>query len=131
MFLQELAGRKLPATVIGELDTGFSGEDLTALGVQLRSSLFWCSDNPEISDLTALLAANHIRTYRLPCGCVLQDGSTIFTAPDAAAPSGNPLFTELSVEGRQIRIDAQDFVFLKLAAGGIQRLEGPAIRSVH
>lgn len=55
----------------------------------------------------------------------------IFTAPDAAAPSGNPLFTELSVEGRQIRIDAQDFVFLKLAAGGIQRLEGPAIRSVH
>lgn len=131
VFLQELAGRKLPAAVISELDTGFSGEDLTALGVQLRSSLFWCSDNPEISDLTALLAANHIRTYRLPCGCVLQDGSMIFTAPDAAAPSGNPLFTELSVEGRQIRIDAQDFVFLKLAAGGIQRLEGPAIRSVH
>ena len=38
--------------------------------------------------------------------------------------SGNPLFTELSVEGRQIRIDAQDFVFLKTAAGVSSALRG-------
>lgn len=111
-FLRRLAAGKTRVILVGSGNTDFNGQPM-APPTQLLPEAPYFAYRPEIGDITALLTAWGIRTNRVPCGCVMQDGTVVLTAAAPDKPIGNPLHSRFVLEGKTVTITGTDVVCLR------------------
>lgn len=109
-FLARARAGKSGVLVIGRADTDFDG-----LPLSLPCDL---DRRPENLDLVPFFETYGAQRTRLPCGCVMQDGSLMFTAPAADTPIGNVFSVTCVHAGQRIFLTAEDFCYLKREEGG-------------
>ena len=133
-FLQKLdASRFIVAGEAREYSDGtpLSPESLAVLEGGVRLNSLDCADQ-----IKALLAEWEISANRFEQGCVLQDGSLIFTA-DGEKAVHNPLSVHIEHRGLRVDFEGEDLLFLQHEKGtyipvyprGDCRLDGVAQRN--
>lgn len=77
---------------------------------------------PQARDLIPLFEKYGARTNTVPNGCILQDGSIIFTAPSPDKATGNVFETTFIYEDKTYHFVAEDYLFLKKENGGLKKI---------
>ncbi|MDD4107088.1 MAG: hypothetical protein PHH93_00020 [Prolixibacteraceae bacterium] len=118
MIQQLVASGKTRLILVGKGNTNFEGLPMLTLEEVLSDAPHF-SYRPEIGDITALLTNWGIQTNRIPCGCVMQDGSIIITASAPDKPTGNLLHSQFELNDSIITVDGIDVVCLRKEHGKI------------
>jgi hypothetical protein len=114
----ERIAKAVPLLIVGEatvLDSGKPAETVFEKVTALAAAFLPLDATP--GALAGRLKALKIRGNRFPNGCVLQDGSLLFSAEGTMA-SGNPLVVDVVHQGHRIQFEGSDFLALKLAPDG-------------
>lgn len=72
-------------------------------------------DVPSAAILAEKLSGLGVPTNRFANGCILTDGSAIFTA-DGKLPCGNPLVVNAVLDGKRIEFSGEDFLYIRPAS---------------
>ena len=118
-FLAELAKSNTRIIVVGNADTDFDGETMESPAKALPHAPYFPL-RPEIGDITALLEEWGIQTNRVPCGCIMQDGTVVLTCSSPDKPTGNPLHSRFVLNGKSITVDGTDVVCLRMENGDLK-----------
>lgn len=118
-FLIQLAGSRTRLIFVGCGDTDFNGDPMLNPADCVPNAPRF-PHRPEIGDITALLREWDVRTNRVPCGCVMQDGTVILTAPAPDRPTGNPLESRFRMDGKTITVKGTDVVCLRRENGRLR-----------
>lgn len=108
-FLQKLdPNRLIVAGEAHEFDDGtpLTDECLAVLDSGIRLDSVSCAE-----EIKKILRDWHIADNRWENGCVLQDGSLIFTA-EGEKPTGNPLHVHVTHGGVRVDFDGEDLLFV-------------------
>lgn len=75
----------------------------------VRQATYATTPYPGTAEMLAFLRDRGVPGNRFPLGCVLQDGSMLFTA-QGVRPTGNTLSLDLVHQGRRLRFEGEDFL---------------------
>lgn len=112
-FLSQLQNSKTKFCVVGTLHRDFEGKTTS-----LPANIIQYITRPDAYDLQYLFEQSHVSHNRVPNGCVLQDGSMIFTAPSPSKPTGNLFESTFTVHGKEYYLQAEDIAYLSFKATG-------------
>ena len=112
-FLKEIVKSKTGLCVVGGLTKDFYGEPAALEGNILRFST-----RPDAFDLHEQFIKNGVDFSRVQNGCVMQDGSIIFTAPAPDKPRGNVFESHFTRHGKTHYLKAEDIAFLSFNEQG-------------
>ena len=116
-FLARLRASRTRLLLIGHADTGFDGTPMPDPHTLVPEAPFFAY-RPEIGDIIGYLQQWGIERNQVPCGCIMQDGTVILTAPTPEQPTGNPLHSCFTYRGRRLTVTGQDVVCLRLDDAG-------------
>lgn len=113
-FVKKVKQSKTGCIVIGKTERDFDGD---ALNIPYDYIV-----QPQARDLIPLFEKYGARTNTVPNGCILQDGSIIFTAPSPDKATGNVFETTFIYEDKTYHFVAEDYLFLKKENGGLKKI---------
>ncbi|MPN51830.1 hypothetical protein SDC9_199480 [bioreactor metagenome] len=116
-FLQNLPA-DIGVSIVGGMTHFFDGSDAVPAFTLATGNRKVYGIRPSAADLSADFDLYHVRTNRLPCGCVMQDGSVIFTAPAPDKAIGNRFETQFTYLGKRWHLQAEDVVCLRFGKNG-------------
>jgi len=112
-FISQLQNSKTKFCVVGTLCRNFEGENAS-----LPANIIQYITRPDAYDLQYLLEQSHVSRNRVSNGCVLQDGSMIFSATAPNKPTGNLFESTFTAHGKEYFLQAEDIVYLSFKANG-------------
>lgn len=117
-FAEKIISKGSKLSVIGNMTRNFYGKVVKDRFEGIKQNVDYYAVRPQVFDLINQFHTQGIQTYRVPYGCILQDGSVILTAPAPDRPIGNKLSIDFMHQSFHVEGEGTDLFALKLDEGG-------------